>query len=112
MGLLDMGTTMKRIAIIAFMLAALAACAETVKVPQATGGSRADASVVLSYQVGVFENVRPDWAAAQTTAARRCEAWGYTQADPFEGTQIRCEQTDIYGTCLLQTVSRTYQCLG
>ncbi|WP_374107061.1 YecR family lipoprotein [Maritalea mobilis] len=81
-------------------------------VPQPTGGSRADASVVLSYQQGAFEIVTPDWEGAQAGADARCRAWGYSRADPFEGTQRTCEQTDAYGGCVLTTYSRTYQCLG
>ncbi len=91
---------------------ALTACASVVKVPQPTGGSRADASVVLSYQFGAFEIVTPDWDTAQAAADARCKAWGYHRADPFEGTQSRCESPDGFGSCNLTTVSRTYQCLG
>lgn len=98
--------------VVPLALLGLIACTETIKVPQPTGGSRADASVVLSYQVGMFEVVSPDWVTAQSNANNRCRAWGYSKADPFEGLQNKCERTDMYGNCVMQTISRTYQCLG
>ena len=53
----------------------LAGCAtEVAKVPVATGGSRADASVEMTYEKGLFEAPVVDWAAAESSALRRCKA--------------------------------------
>lgn len=81
----------------------LAACAVT-KFPQPTGASRADASVTLSYQVSWFEGVIADWETAQRMAGQRCQAWGYSRADAFEGTNTRCERSDVCGNCSLSRV--------
>ena len=73
---------------------------------------KADGSVVLSYQVGAYEIPKVDWSAAQKGAVQRCRAWGYSSADAFDGDMRRCESSDIYGSCTMTTISRTYQCLN
>ncbi|MBI1492678.1 YecR family lipoprotein [Halocynthiibacter styelae] len=91
----------------------LVSCATPVeKTPLPIGGSRADGSVVLGYQHSWIEVPTVDWAAASVSATRRCQAWGYRSADPFEGIRTQCERSDVYGTCLETTVSKTYQCLN
>lgn len=100
----------RTIAILAVL--AVAACTETIKTPVAVGGSRADASVEMAYQQNTFEIVTPDWNAAGIAAARRCQAWGYSRADAFEGTRSSCTRYDGFGGCAQMTHSRTYQCLG
>src|SRR5947208_8803804 len=52
------------------------------KVPVPTGGSRADGTVRLAYEYGLFEVPQVDWVSARGTAAERCRAWGYTDAEP------------------------------
>ncbi|SHN56261.1 YecR family lipoprotein [Desulfovibrio litoralis] len=47
----------------------------------ATGGSRADATVRLSYSYGGFEQPVVDEAQALAVATQRCQSWGYTGAD-------------------------------
>lgn len=90
----------------------LAACETTTVVPQPTAGSRADASVTLSYTSGLFAPTAPDWDAAQSSANSRCRAWGYSRADAFEGVSRICNARNGYGDCLEEVISRTYQCLG
>ncbi|WP_439156120.1 YecR family lipoprotein [Yoonia sp.] len=93
--------------------AILASCAEpVVESPVATGGSRADASVEMSYQTGLYRPVTPNWEAALSSATQRCRAWGYSRADAFEGTSTTCNVYDAYLGCTQSTVTRTYQCLG
>lgn len=100
---------MKQLSVIVVSILVLAACAVD-KTPVATGGSRSDALVEMSYQVGAFEVPTVDWAAAQTAATKRCNAWGYRKADPFEGTKNQCMSYDMYGGCNVTTVTRVYQC--
>lgn len=88
---------------------ALAACAVE-KTPVPTGGSRADASIDMSFEVGGFESPVVDWDAARATAAQRCRAWDYADAEPFEGTRTECSQYDPGLGCMMSTVTRTYQC--
>ena len=92
-------------------LCVLAGC-EVEKTPVPTDGSKADGSVVLSYQVGAYEIPKVDWSAAQSSAVQRCRAWGYSSASAFDGDMRRCESSDIYGSCTMTTISRTYQCLN
>jgi len=102
---------MKKTLVVALSLTALAGC-EVDKTPVPTDGSKADGSVVLSYQVGAYEIPKVDWSAAQSSAVQRCRAWGYSSANAFDGDARRCESSDIYGSCTMTTISRTYQCLN
>lgn len=102
---------MRKIGVAIILIGTLAGC-EVEKTPVPTDGSKADGSVVLSYQVGPYEIPKVDWTAAQTNAVQRCRAWGYSSADAFDGNVRRCEASDIYGSCTMTTISRTYQCLN
>ena len=86
----------------------LVACA-TNKVLQATGGSKADGTVTLSYQYGGFEQPIVDWQQAQVNAHSRCQAWGYKNAESFGGSTSTCLAYNAYG-CLREQVNVTYQC--
>ena len=125
---------MKQLSIIALMLAGLTACA-TVEVIEweATGGSRADSVIELSYQYNprVTEPVLDD-DKALTLATERCQAWGYTSAEAFGGEVSSCVQeggtgsgcyfpargyyysacAPSYTTCRSLLVTKKYQCLG
>ncbi|MEG6508611.1 YecR family lipoprotein [Methyloligella sp. 2.7D] len=97
---------------IAMMAAAvgLAGCSAQ-KELVATGGSRADGTIDLSYEYGAFE--KPVFSEAQgiATAQERCKAWGYSSAEPFGGQKRECQETSQYG-CVRYFVTMTYQCLG
>ena len=94
------------------MITALGACTPQRVVPAATGGSKADASVEMAYNTGLFHPAEPDWSAATLTATKRCQAWGYSKAEGFDGTTTQCHNRNGYGQCLDGTVTRTYQCLN
>jgi hypothetical protein len=89
----------------------LVGCA-TPEVMQATGGSRADGTVDLSYEYGIFQQPIVDMNAAIVTATNRCQAWGYTAAEPFGGQINHCNQMNGYGQCLDMLVTVKYQCTG
>ena|SRR5438045_2652191 len=92
-------------------LAVLAGCA-TVSQMTATGGSRADGIVRLSYEAGNFDKVRIDEATALKTAQARCRTWGYSDAEAFGGVTRQCQSSaGIYG-CNRWLVTKEYQCLG
>lgn len=92
----------------------LAACAVQPKIvtPYSTGGSKADASVEMTYGVSYLQAVKPDWVAAQRDALKRCQAWGYSTAEAFDGVRKSCTLRGTYGNCLEGTVTRAYQCSG
>ena len=104
---------MNRIAIGAALAAVLflTSCA-TPEVMQATGGSRADGTVDLSYEYGLFQQPVVNMQAAEVTATARCKAWGYANAEPFGGQINRCQASNAYGNCLQMLVTVKYQCTG
>lgn len=91
--------------------ACLSGCAvQKTMVP--TGGSRADGTVEMSYEVGEFEQAKIDLAQAGKDAARRCQAWGYSDAEPFGGQRSECQQRGGFGGCARTFVSMQFQCTG
>jgi hypothetical protein len=88
----------------------MASCTVT-KVPVPTGGSRADGTIKMSYEYGGFERPQVDVNAAHLSAAQRCAAWGYTDAEPFGGYVSQCTAANQYG-CVHWFVTMTYQCTG
>jgi hypothetical protein len=91
----------------------LASCATpTAKIPQATGGSRADGTIQMSYQFGRFEQPVVQWDLAQQTAQAKCRAWGYHSAEAFGGEQDHCQAVNGFGDCLSTLVTLAYQCTG
>lgn len=104
---------MKNAKIITALLAVslgLAACA-TAKTWSATGGSRSDGTVRLSYTYGMFEAPTVDEVAGQAVALQRCRVWGYSGAEAFGGVTQTCNQMGSSG-CLEFLVTKEYQCLG
>ena len=89
----------------------VSACAVN-KIPVPTGGSRADGIIELSYEVGRFERPEVDWVSANKSASERCQAWGYTRAEPFGGQKTLCQAYNAYGSCVRATVIIDYQCIG
>lgn len=93
------------------IVAITAACAQPkVAIPYSSGGSKADASVEMSYSDSDFQQITPDWNAAGVEAGARCKAWGYSKTEPFGGVKKVCNQRNSYG-CIEATVTRTFQCL-
>ncbi len=97
--------------VLLFMLTTLIGCA-SVKTLQATGGSRADGVVELSYTYGAFEKPQVQWDQGLVTATQRCKAWGYQRAEAFGGTTSECQAYDGYGNCVRWRVIVKYQCIG
>lgn len=96
----------------------VAGCARPVmKQWQAAGGSRADATVTVGFTYSP-ERERPEASDQQAyqEAVKRCQAWGYANAEPFGLVNDRCEQMDFVPfagmVCLKRMVTRQFQCLG
>lgn len=79
---------------------------------QPTGGSRADGTIKMSYEVGEFEQPVVDMAQAQASAKARCKKWGYKDAEPFGGQQTTCNQPGGFNGCANRLVTVEFQCLG
>jgi len=88
----------------------LGGCATT-KNWSATGGSRADGVVRLSYDYGMFEKPQLSEDQALSLARQRCSSWGYTGAEAFGGSTQQCSSPSG-GGCQAWTVTKEYQCTG
>lgn len=67
----------------------LAGCA-THKEMLVTGASRADGTITLSYESNEFQRVSVDGEKAESMAAQRCKAWGYSGAESFGSQETQC----------------------
>ena len=91
--------------------ACLSACAvQKTMVP--TGGSRADGTVEMSYEIGDMQTAKIDMKQAGKDAARRCQAWGYADAEPFGGEKRQCQKSGGLSGCSRTFVSMQFQCIG
>ena len=93
------------------LLVIFSGCATT-KLLQATGGSKADAVVELSYQYGAYEYPVVDSTQGTAVTTERCKAWGYSGAQPFGGSIEQCQRYDGYGNCSNTLVTIKYQCVN
>lgn len=92
----------------------LAGCAAPVtKYMNATGGSKADGIVKMSYEYGLFEAPRVDKEQALVEATSRCTGWGYTGAEPFGSETRQCTNFNtLLKDCDQWTATVQYQCTG
>ncbi len=93
-----------------FMVWMIAGCSTHIT-PAATGGSRADGIVEMSYQYGAMTVPTVDKAGALANAIKRCQRWGYTGAEPFDAGLSTCIQPGGFGGCNAWRVTTEYQCL-
>lgn len=100
-----------RIFIPTVFLFSLSGCSTNI-IPVVTGGSKSDGVVTLGYQYGYFQKPHVDAQAASTKALQRCQAWGYSKAEPFDGVETQCFQQNMLGTCLEGRVKIQYQCVN
>lgn len=83
----------------------------SVKTLEATGGSRSDGTVELSYEHGAFEAPQVQWEQGLVTARERCAAWGYSDAEAFGGQKSICQVAGSY-RCVYFLVTVAYQCIS
>ena len=74
-----------------------------------TGGSRADGTVKLSYEYGLFEAPKLDAQQGMRSAQQRCSSWGYKNAEAFGGSTKSCINISSNG-CDRWLVTLEYQC--
>lgn len=102
---------MKKTIILVMGLLVVAGCA--VKKPYyATGGSRADGTVDMAYDIALMEQAVVDDNQAQQIANQKCKVWGYSESEPFGGKVENCYSRNGYGDCLRGQMVVKYQCLG
>jgi hypothetical protein len=73
-----------------------------------SGGSKADGTVKLSYQVDLFEIATVSDQQGLEMAEKRCTLWGYRGAEGFDFENKQCVNSD----CTSYTVTKEYQCLN
>jgi outer membrane lipoprotein SlyB len=105
------GGVMKIFALATVVILTLSGCATT-KSWSATGGSRADATVRLSYEYGAYENPQTNETEAINLATARCKTWGYTGAEAFGGVTQQCNMPGGMGGCQRFLVTKEFQCTG
>lgn len=76
-----------------------------------TGGSRADGTVKLAFDYGLFEDPKLDQQQGLIAARQRCAAWGYSDAASFGGSTSQCTAPTRNG-CNRWLVTIEYQCTG
>lgn len=91
------------------LIAVMAGCAVQ-KQWTATGGSRADGTVKLSYEFDEFEVPQITMEQGSPIAASRCRSWGYSGAEPFGGITRICTVFGGFGGCTHWMVTAEYQC--
>ncbi len=101
---------MKKLISIFVFIIALSGCSVN-KDWVATGGSRADATVKLSYQYGQGQDVHVSEQQGIELAKKRCGVWGYTGAEAFGGITTQCNQMGSFG-CADGIAIKEYQCTG
>ena len=101
---------MLKVIIATIMILSMMGCATT-KDWVATGGSRADGTIKLSYEYGSFESPQLNEQQAVETAKKRCKAWGYGNAEAFGGVVKNCQAPSSMGGCDQWLVTKEYQCL-
>ncbi len=100
----------KQFVILAIIVLGIVGC--TAKKPwSATGGSRSDGVIKLSYEEAMFERVQVDRLQEIELAKKRCSAWGYNNAEAFGGITKVCNEPSSSG-CVSWLITKEYQCLG
>lgn len=97
-----------RAAVATLALGVLSGCANTEITPGSIGGSKADAIIIMGATHRAWTNL--DWHEANEEAERRCKAWGYYGAEPFDVVNSKCESKSAFG-CSGYTSVREFQCL-
>ncbi|WP_449541999.1 YecR family lipoprotein [Enterobacter ludwigii] len=75
------------------------------------GGSKADGTVRMGFDYGLFEKPVLDKNQAIAAAEQRCKAWGYSGTEPFGGATQTCNQPSSSG-CMGWHVETEFQCTG
>ena len=102
---------MKFLCLAVVLAGSISGCAVT-KDWTATGGSRSDGVIRLSYEVGQFEKAELNEEQANALAKKRCETWGYTGSEAFGGITRRCNVPGGFGGCAQWMITKEFQCTG
>ena len=76
----------------------------------ATGGSKSDGTVKLSYEFGLFQEPVVNEQQGLELAKSKCAIWGYSGAEAFGGKLRSCTDYNKDG-CSRYLVTAEYQCI-
>lgn len=88
----------------------LAGCASAPTGMHATGGSKADGVVEMSYEYSEFQQPVVNYEEGMTSAISRCKAWGYKRAEAFDGGISTCVVPGGFSGCARMRNTISYQC--
>lgn len=77
----------------------------------ATGGSRSDGIMKLSYEFGQYEVPLTNEQQGLELARRKCKGWGYNDAESLGGITRNCNEVGL-SQCKTWLITKEYQCLG
>lgn len=107
-----MTVDIKVISVVLVTALSLVGCATPVQKDwSATGGSKSDGTIRLSYQSTLYEKPILDESQALRLAKTRCKSWGYSSVEAFGGVITQCQQMDAYLGCTESLVTKEYQCI-
>ena len=75
----------------------------------ASGGSKSDGVVELSYNYTYMRKPVASDSQGLERAAQMCKAWGYSGATSFDFIERKCQSGDAYG-CSVWVATKKYQC--
>ncbi|ABV38981.1 putative lipoprotein [Shewanella sediminis HAW-EB3] len=99
-------SSMLKISLAAAVLLTVSGCA-TQNDWGAVGGSKSDAVVRLSYELGALDKHTPDESDGLKLAKLRCGYWGFSGAKPFDVETKTCADEQ----CRSYTITKEYQCV-
>lgn len=82
----------------------------TAVTPVATGGSRSDGVIEMSFEYPALSTPKVDRVAALASAVKRCKTWGYQGAEAFDSGLQTCIAYSGMG-CARFRVTTEYQCV-
>ncbi|MFT4325370.1 YecR family lipoprotein [Candidatus Liberibacter solanacearum] len=76
------------------------------------GGSKADGIVTFGYQSDIFtaKLIPEQLEVTKQSAIKRCQLWGYKNAEPFTGLTSQCENRNQDGYCIESSTKINFQC--
>ncbi len=97
-----------------FSLLILSGCVSTIvdRVGIPSGGSKSDGIIELSYSYRLMETPNIDWNQTNLNAIKRCNSWGYNDAEIFGAAETRCTNYNYNYGCTQTVEILKYQCIG
>lgn len=99
-------SSMLKVSLAAIVVLTVSGCA-TPNGWGAVGGSKSDAVVRLSYELGALDTKIPDESDGIKLAKQRCGYWGFSGAKPFDAETRTCADEQ----CRSYIITKEYQCL-